>query len=90
MPLTPTSLEGCRIITVSGKVTRIIGLVVEGYCPHSSIGTLCRITPLHNGPPVFAEVVGFQNSKALLMPLGDLRPPCSHRTILVRKISRLT
>jgi flagellum-specific ATP synthase len=73
MPLTPTSLENCRIITVSGKVTRIIGLVVEGYCPHSSIGTLCRITPLHNGPPVFAEVVGFQNSKALLMPLGDLR-----------------
>ena len=73
MPLTPASLEDCRIITVSGKVTRIIGLVVEGYCPHSSIGTLCRITPLHKGPPVFAEVVGFQNSKALLMPLGDLR-----------------
>ncbi len=67
------SLDDCRLITVSGKVTRIIGLVVEGYCPHSSIGTLCRIAPLHTGPPVFAEVVGFQNSKALLMPLGDLR-----------------
>jgi flagellum-specific ATP synthase len=73
MSLDPTSIEDCRIISVSGKVTRIIGLVVEGYCPNSSIGTLCRITPLNNSPPVYAEVVGFQNSKALLMPLGDLR-----------------
>jgi flagellum-specific ATP synthase len=73
MSLNPKSLENCRIITVSGKVTRIIGLVVEGYCPNSSIGTLCKITPLNNGPPVFAEIVGFQNARALLMPLGDLR-----------------
>ena len=73
MSLDPASIEDCRIISVSGKVTRIIGLVVEGYCPNSSIGTLCRITPLNNSPPVYAEVVGFQNSKALLMPLGDLR-----------------
>ncbi len=73
MPLNPKSLEHCRIITVSGKVTRIVGLVVEGYCPNSSIGTLCKILPLNEGPPVFAEIVGFQNARALLMPLGDLR-----------------
>jgi len=73
MFLNPESIKDCRLITVSGKVTRIVGLVVEGYCPNSSIGTLCQITPLNNGPPVHAEVVGFQNSKALLMPLGDLR-----------------
>jgi flagellum-specific ATP synthase len=73
MSLSPTSLDSCRIITVSGKVTRIIGLVVEGYCPNSSIGSLCHIVPLNNGTPVHAEIVGFQNTRALLMPLGDLR-----------------
>ncbi|MDR3630091.1 MAG: FliI/YscN family ATPase [Desulfocapsaceae bacterium] len=73
MSLNSASIKDCRLITVSGKVTRIVGLVVEGYCPNSAIGTLCQITPLNNGPPVYAEVVGFQNSKALLMPLGDLR-----------------
>ncbi len=73
MSLNPAILENLNTIKVQGKVTRIIGLVVEGYCPNSSIGSLCQISPLGNGSPVFAEIVGFQNQRALLMPLGDLR-----------------
>ena len=61
-------------IKVWGKVTRIVGLVVEGYCPHASVGSLCEILPLdEKNKPVFAEIVGFQDHRALLMPLGDLR-----------------
>ncbi len=61
-------------IKVWGKVTRIVGLVVEGYCPHASVGSLCEISPLDSSsPPVHAEIVGFSNLRALLMPLGDLR-----------------
>jgi len=61
-------------IKVWGKVTRIVGLVVEGYCPHASVGSLCEISPLNSkGEPVFAEIVGFKDLRALLMPLGDLR-----------------
>jgi flagellum-specific ATP synthase len=61
-------------IKVWGKVTKIIGLVVEGYCPAASIGSLCQLTPLNeDNDPVFAEVVGFKDSRALLMPLGELR-----------------
>ncbi len=73
MSLNPSFLDNINTIKVSGKVTRIIGLVVEGYCPNSSIGSLCIITPLDKGKPIYAEIVGFQNQKALLMPLGDLR-----------------
>ncbi|THB72575.1 MAG: FliI/YscN family ATPase [Desulfobulbaceae bacterium] len=61
-------------IKVWGKVTRIVGLVVEGYCPHATVGSLCEILPLDPGSEsVFAEIVGFHDLKALLMPLGDLR-----------------
>lgn len=60
-------------IKVWGKVTRIVGLVVEGYCPHAAVGSLCEILPLGGGPPVLAEIVGFHDLRALLMPLGDLR-----------------
>ncbi|NOQ50905.1 MAG: flagellum-specific ATP synthase FliI, partial [Desulfuromonadaceae bacterium] len=60
-------------LKVSGKVTQIVGLVVEGYCPTATVGTLCQMIPLGGGPPVPAEVVGFKNSRALLMPLGELR-----------------
>jgi len=67
------SLEHVNTLIVRGKVTRIVGLIVEGYCPAASVGTLCEITPLIGGDPVFAEVVGFRDGRALLMPLGELR-----------------
>lgn len=66
-------LANLNTIKVWGKVTRIVGLVVEGYCPSSSIGSLCEIIPRDDGEPVFAEIVGFRDQQALLMPLGDLR-----------------
>lgn len=67
------SLEHFSPIRVYGKVHRIVGLVVEGSCPRSSIGSLCEITPLQGGMPVPAEIVGFSNNRALLMPLGEIR-----------------
>ncbi len=66
-------IKSLSSVRVHGKVTKIVGLVVEGYCPASTVGTLCEITPLGGGEPVPAEVVGFRDSRALLMPLGELR-----------------
>jgi len=60
-------------LKVRGKVTKIVGLVVEGYCPEASVGTMCELAPLGGEPPVPAEVVGFRDSRALLMPMGELR-----------------
>ena len=58
---------------VYGKVRRLVGLVVEGTCPRASVGALCGITPLDGGKEVPAEIVGYADDRALLMPLGDLR-----------------
>ena len=66
-------IKGVNPLKVSGKVIQIVGLVVEGYCPSATVGTLCQLIPLGGGDPVPAEVVGFRNSRALLMPLGELR-----------------
>ena len=60
-------------IRVYGKVHRIVGLVVEGSCPRSSIGALCEISPLQGSDAVPAEIVGYSNDRALLMPLGEVR-----------------
>lgn len=67
------SLEKLSTIKVWGKVTRIIGLVIEGFCPAASIGSLCEIFNTTSEKKIFAEVVGFRDGKALLMPLGELR-----------------
>jgi flagellum-specific ATP synthase len=66
-------LKNLNVIKTWGKVTRIVGLVIEGYCPHSSIGSLCELTTIDGGHKIAAEIVGFRDGKALLMPLGDLR-----------------
>lgn len=66
-------IRATRLMKVSGKVIQIVGLVVEGYCPTATVGTLCQLLPADGGPPVPAEVVGFRDSRALLMPLGELR-----------------
>ncbi len=55
-----------------GKVTHIIGLVIEADGPASSIGDLCYIYPRMDSEPVWAEVVGFRENKILLMPLGEM------------------
>lgn len=72
---------------LTGKITNIVGLVVEGFCPDASIGALCDIVPLHGGRPVPAEVIGFRDSRGLLMPLGDLRGMGPGSLIKVRETS---
>ncbi len=73
MKLTPEDIARMDTIKVWGKVTRIVGLVIEGYCPRATIGALCEITPIDGGENVLAEIVGFRDNQALLMPLGELR-----------------
>ena len=53
-----------------GKVTRVIGLIIESAGPAVSIGRLCQIENFDNGTKVLAEVVGFRDCHILLMPLG--------------------
>jgi flagellum-specific ATP synthase len=66
-------IKDLNVIKIWGKVTRIVGLVIEGFCPHASIGSLCEITQMNGQNGIFAEIVGFKDNKALLMPLGEIR-----------------
>lgn len=58
--------------TKVGKVTQIIGLIIEADGPSSSIGDLCHVCNSLDSDPVWAEVVGFRADKILLMPLGSI------------------
>src|SRR6266513_3123344 len=65
-------VEAARPLKFHGKVTHVVGLVIEGYCPDASVGALCEIYP-RGSSSIPAEVVGFRDNKTLLMPLGELR-----------------
>jgi flagellum-specific ATP synthase len=58
-------------VRMSGRVTNVIGLVIEGNGPGLAIGGVCAIERRAGGP-VAAEVVGFREHRILLMPLGDV------------------
>ncbi len=66
------ALDDIRPIRFNGKVTQVVGLVIEGYCPDAAVGSICEIFP-QGGETILAEVVGFKDNKTLLMPLGELR-----------------
>lgn len=59
-------------VRINGKVTQVIGLMVESEGPDASIGDVCYIYPGKSAQPLQAEVVGFRDNKVLLMPLGEL------------------
>ena len=66
------AINSSKSIREIGKVTEIIGLIIEADGPQSSIGDLCYIYNKLNDEPIWAEVVGFRESKILLMPLGSM------------------
>ncbi|WP_373988502.1 flagellar protein export ATPase FliI [Duganella sp. BuS-21] len=56
---------------VSGRVTRVAGLVMEAVGLRLAVGAACTV-PLPAGGKIEAEVVGFEGDKLFLMPQSDV------------------
>ncbi|KMY29540.1 flagellar protein export ATPase FliI [Lysinibacillus xylanilyticus] len=59
-----------------GRVTRVVGLMIESQGPDSSIGDVCKIhveTSKNGHQIILAEVVGFKDEIVVLMPFTSLR-----------------
>ncbi|MCP4369230.1 MAG: flagellar protein export ATPase FliI [Deltaproteobacteria bacterium] len=56
-----------------GRVTNVTGLVVESKGPVAKIGTVCDIFTKGDQKKVRAEVLGFKDSKVMLMPFEEIR-----------------
>ena len=59
-----------------GRVSRVVGLMIESQGPESSIGDVCKIhiNSFKNGHSVIlAEVVGFKEEIVVLMPYTNIR-----------------
>ena len=69
-------LSGTRLVQNRGRVTQMIGLVIESQGPMASVGEICRIESQVTGQSTEAEVVGFRDRKLLLMPLGEVQGIC--------------
>ncbi|HEV8211460.1 MAG TPA: FliI/YscN family ATPase [Vicinamibacterales bacterium] len=54
---------------ISGRVSRVVGLVVESIGPRARVGEICELRGA--GAPLPLEIVGFRDGRMLSVPLGD-------------------
>ncbi|MBC7372118.1 MAG: FliI/YscN family ATPase [Bdellovibrionaceae bacterium] len=72
----------------SGKVTEVNGMIIKGYLPGASVGSICEITPSGQDRSFLAEVVGFKDKNVLMMPLSDMRGiALGSKIVLARQIA---
>lgn len=64
-------VANARLMRTYGRVSQVVGLVIESNGPGARVGDVCLIET-QDGQAVRAEVVGFRNERVLLMPLGEL------------------
>lgn len=65
-----TSLHGIDTMVWTGKVTQVIGLLVESEGPAAAVGDFCEIV-LADGRRIRTQVIGFRNGRILSMPLEE-------------------
>jgi len=59
-------------LRLNGRVSQVVGVIVESVGPASRIGEICHIHTGRQRPPIPAEVVGFRGNRVLLMPLSGM------------------
>ncbi|MFL5816421.1 MAG: FliI/YscN family ATPase, partial [Conexibacter sp.] len=65
-------LRGTDLARRSGRVSDLIGLVIEATGLQAEVGEVCLVNGDRGHDPVPAEVVGFRGQRTLLMPLGEM------------------
>jgi flagellum-specific ATP synthase len=60
------------LVKVNGRVSQVIGLVIESIGPNTSLGEVCTIKSKDGEDVCLTEVVGFKNNRVLSMALGDI------------------
>jgi flagellum-specific ATP synthase len=65
-------LESCTALRWQGRVTQLVGPLVESDGPFCSVGEVCHLCDA-DGRTLPGEIVGFRGSTVLSMPLGLAR-----------------
>ncbi len=68
-------------LEVRGTLTRLAGLVLEASGIRTPVGSQCLVR-MGTQPAVLAEVVGFSNDRAFLMPAGDVHGLSSGASVI--------
>ena len=64
------ALQRAQLTPLSGRVVRVVGLLIESLGPRARVGEVCEITGAPGDQPLVVEVVGFREGYLQSVPLG--------------------
>jgi flagellum-specific ATP synthase len=82
-------MEDLETVRHLGRVTKVVGLVIEARGLQANIGSVCAVYPRGFREKIMAEVLGFRDDTMLLMPLAEYRglaPGCPVETLEPRAV----
>jgi FliI/YscN family ATPase len=64
------AMQRAQLTPLTGRVVRVVGLLIESLGPRARVGEMCEITSAPDEPPLVVEVVGFREGYLQSVPLG--------------------
>lgn len=68
-----SALAQAKVAQVRGRVVQVTGTIIRAVIPSVKIGEICVLRSPGEQTSMKAEVVGFSQGSALLMPMGDMQ-----------------
>jgi len=68
-----TALAQAQMANIKGRVVQVTGTIIRAVIPSVKIGEICFLRSPGLELEMKAEVVGFSQGSALLMPMGDMQ-----------------
>ncbi len=68
-----SALGQAQVVQIRGRVVQVTGTIIRAVMPAVKIGEICHLHSPGNARPMKAEIVGFSQGSALLMPMGDMQ-----------------
>lgn len=65
-------VEKTDTLTLIGRVSKVVGLVLESEGPKAKVGEICNLVNKNKRIISKSEIVGFRGNQILSMVLGDL------------------
>jgi type III secretion protein N (ATPase) len=67
------ALAQAQVVKIRGRVVQVTGTIIRATVPTVKIGEICHLSGPESDTDMLAEVVGFSQGTALLMPMGDMQ-----------------
>jgi flagellum-specific ATP synthase len=81
-------IKSIHLTRDTGKVIEVNGMLIKGYLPGASVGSVVQITPTGTEKSFLAEVVGFKDKNVLMMAFNEMRGiALGSKIILSRQIA---